>query len=480
MARPRPLAPSKRYAWIVAILALVVGSAVVLQRSGQGAHANTVPYLGMTGMGMAAAPQPWMPSDFAITKHFRQTSGNVGNGWGPPADGGNEPMTADHGAACEGPPATHQIGTGYADIVFICHDHVMTAINSGAYGEVIFQPAQLVDFTNGPATVSISVSTRVTADRDWIDWLFVPFDEQLAVNTDDNDPENYKLPRDSVQVLEHNYSFNIAKAFETVGGAQTQLSTDWWTNLNDLTPASAVTRTPITFVISRTHLTVSAAGHTFVDDQFPTPLPFTQAVFQTAHHDYNPTKDGGAPNTWHWSNLSISSAVPYYLNMAMPDAAGDYSWLGQQITFAPAPSDAHLRFQWFSANNALHATGASISFDGGASWVPLAEQTLANAPTGGVSAINIWQPVPQGATHAILRGPAGWYARDFYVMAANGVASAPPPAQASPTDTPMPPMSTPTPASSPVPLPMNGVPCTVTINGTTRNGTCSGMFSPGH
>jgi hypothetical protein len=433
----------------------------------------------MTGMGMAAAPQPWMPSDFAITKHFRQTSmGVIDNGYGPPADGGNEQMTADHGAACEGPPATHTIGSSYADVAFICHNHVMTALKSGAYGEVLFQPNQLVDFTNGPATVSISVSTLVRADRDWIDWLFVPFDEQLAVNTDINAAENIKLPRDSVQVLEHNYGFNIAKVFETVGGNQMAMNPDWWTKLNDLTPASPTVRTPITFTISRTHFTVSAAGHTFEDEDFPTPLPFTQAVFQTMHHSYNPTKDGGTPNTWHWSNLSISNAVPYYLSMGMPDAAGDYSWLGQSTSFPAAPAGAHLRFQWFSANSALHADGATISFDNGTTWSPLQEQALSETPTGGVSAINIWQPVPQGATRALLRGPGGWYARDFYVMAANGVASPPPASGASPTDTAMPPMSTPSPAASPAPLPMNGVPCTVTIDGTTRTGTCSGTFSP--
>ncbi len=143
MARPRYLAPSKGRAWTLAVLALVVGVVVVLQRSGQGAQADTVPYLGLVNLGMPTAPQPDMPADFAVTKHFRQTSGSVGNGYGPPADSGNEAMTADHGADCSAPPATHPIGTGYADLVFVCHDHLMTAINSGAYGEVLFQPARL-------------------------------------------------------------------------------------------------------------------------------------------------------------------------------------------------------------------------------------------------------------------------------------------------------------------------------------------------
>lgn len=433
---------------LVALLAL---AAVVPN----GAQAAGVPYLGLSAMGMPSAPLPWMPTDFAVTKHFRQSSGALG--YGPPADSGNEPMLADHGADCSAPPATHQQGTDYASLAFICHDHLMTAINSGAYGQVQFQPAQLVDFSSGPATVSISVSTLARADRDWLDWFFVPFNEQLALTTDDNDPENIKLPRDSVQVLEHNYEFTFTKAFETVNGNQTQIPTNWWQNVTDYTPASAVTRTPITFVISRTHLTVSAAGHTFIDTAFPVPLPFTQAVFQSAHHSYDVTKDGGTPNTWHWSDLSISNAVPYYLGMGMPDAAGTYSWLTTRTTFAPAPSGAHLRFQWFNGNYDLHSEGF-VSFDNGATWAVLNEQALTQTPTGGVSAINIWQAVPAGATSAMFRGPAGWYARDFYVMAPAGAVAPTPTASATATPTPSAiatpttaPTRTPQPTSTPVP-----------------------------
>ena len=47
-----------------------------------------------------------------------------------------------------------------------------------------------------------------------------------------------------------------------------------------------------------------------------------------------------------------------------------------------------------------------------------------------------------------------------------------------PTPTPSP-TNTPTPTPTPAPQPINGVPCTVTINGVQQTGTCSGTFTPG-
>jgi hypothetical protein len=489
MARSRRLASRKGYAWIVAALTLVVASAVVLQRSGQGAQANSAPYLGLMNTGMPTAPQPYMPSGFAVTKHLRGSAYNTA-----PFDGGTS-MIADHGADCAGPPATHTESGAYATMLFVCHGHIMTAINSdhNGYGEILFQPDQLVDWSAGPATVSISVSTFKTSGRDWFSFMLVPFNEQEAIVTDGQEAEPIRMPRDTVTWGTcPNNGIAFCDASETINSVNQDVPNhDAWTNLEDIVGASKTIRTPITATISRTHFTLVAGGHTFADGDFAVPLPFTQAVFQVMHHGYTASKDGcqyvpkeqaalglcQAPDTWHWSNLAISSAVPYALDMAMPDAAGDHAGLGHSITFAPAPADAHLRFQWFDA--CCHGVSGSISFDGGQTWAALHVQDMQN-PAGDnpANGSNIWQPVPQGATSALLRGSSGWYARDFYVMAqgaGGGTTSAPTTPASAPTTTPMPPMSAP----SPAPLPINGVPCTVTINGTTRTGTCSGMFSPG-
>src|SRR4051794_24289855 len=42
-------------------------------------------------------------------------------------------LQAEHGADCSGPPSTHETHT-YEGAVFICNNHVMTAINEEGYG----------------------------------------------------------------------------------------------------------------------------------------------------------------------------------------------------------------------------------------------------------------------------------------------------------------------------------------------------------
>ncbi|HEV2236910.1 MAG TPA: hypothetical protein VGR57_09655, partial [Ktedonobacterales bacterium] len=160
---------------IVCVLALALALAASAQPR---AHAATSPYLGLVNMGMPTAPQPYNPADFAITKHQRQTCGTVGNGFGPPADGGTCRITADHGADCGPPPATHPIGMAYKDELFVCHDHLMTAFDPAGAGVLEFQPNVLVDFSAGPATVSIDRSTAITTpneSRDYTEFYFVPF-----------------------------------------------------------------------------------------------------------------------------------------------------------------------------------------------------------------------------------------------------------------------------------------------------------------
>ena len=44
-----------------------------------------------------------------------------------------EPINAQHGADCSGPPASH-VNTSYEGSVFQCRDHLMTSLNAGGYG----------------------------------------------------------------------------------------------------------------------------------------------------------------------------------------------------------------------------------------------------------------------------------------------------------------------------------------------------------
>lgn len=474
---------------------LIVVAALLLVMSAfsptSGASAAPAPYLGLTAMGMPSSPQPYMPSDFALTKHQRQTCGtSIDNGFGPPADGGTCPMIASHGADCSAPPATHPIGMAYADEMFICHDHLMTAFDPNGAGILEFQPNQLVDFSGGPATVSISRSTfNTTANgsRDYTEVYFVPFADQLAYNTDDNIGEVQKEARTYIRVEMRTQGGNTFAATEQVNGVQADLPGDF-TTLEDATGLvdSAVIRTPIAFTLSATHFTLSCNGHVFIDANLPMTFPVTQVVPQFEHVSYDPEKDGDVPNTWHWSDLSISSAVPYYLQMAMPEAVGDYGDLGLQnfISFPAAPAGSFLRFQGFNDQDPNGFAGNyDISFDGGATWTHWASKTPQDMSLG-----SFWQPIPTGAFSAILRGGSGWYARDFYVMSLNGAKPQPTPTPTSmptvtptalpPTPTPIP-TATPSPTVSPTPvtITIQNVPCIVTLNGVQQSGTCSGTFT---
>ena len=72
------------------------------------------------------------------------------------------PMNADHGPDCSPPPATHPISQ-IEQTVFICANHVMTAMNNG-YGAIYLTPPSLLDFRSGPATLESDI-LRTTGSR---------------------------------------------------------------------------------------------------------------------------------------------------------------------------------------------------------------------------------------------------------------------------------------------------------------------------
>ena len=67
-------------------------------------------------------------------------------------------MDAAHGPGCEPPPATHPT-SDYGDAVYLCKDHMMTAINAGGYGMIYLTPDRQIDFSEGEATIRFDVST---------------------------------------------------------------------------------------------------------------------------------------------------------------------------------------------------------------------------------------------------------------------------------------------------------------------------------
>ena len=89
---------------------------------------------------------------------------------------------------------------------------------------------------------------------------------------------------------------------------------------------SRTTRTPVRIVMRPTSMTLSyptVAGASRTVNF--SSLGWTQGVVQFGHHSYTPFKDCEShpficePDTWHWDNISINPAKPFYQRQATPE-----------------------------------------------------------------------------------------------------------------------------------------------------------------
>ena len=88
-------------------------------------------------------------------------------------------MEAHGGTDCSAFPETHRVRE-YADSVFQCDDHLLTAINGEAYALAYLTPAIVTEFSaENPAIIRFEVSTARSSSRDWIDLWITPFDDNL-------------------------------------------------------------------------------------------------------------------------------------------------------------------------------------------------------------------------------------------------------------------------------------------------------------
>jgi hypothetical protein len=67
-----------------------------------------------------------------------------------------EPMETQHGADCAAPPATHPINM-LAQGVFICKNHLMTAIGDSGYGEIALTSNHMADWSSGTTAIKIDI-----------------------------------------------------------------------------------------------------------------------------------------------------------------------------------------------------------------------------------------------------------------------------------------------------------------------------------
>jgi hypothetical protein len=359
--------------------------------------------------GLPDVPMPWNSYDWDITVHSRDvTKFYTFN-----------PMNAAHGAACDPPPATHSISV-YADAVFNCKNHLMTAIDDAGYGVIYLTPNQLVDFSEEEAVVRFDVSTLRTSYRDWVDMYLTPYEDNLQLPLESWLPDLSGQPRRAVHISLFGDS-SVFNAFVIKNFNSVQLDGLWWIDYDSFLEPSATLRTTFELRITKDHLTFGMPAYNFwwVDKDISPPLDWDKAVLQLGHHSYNPTKDCPLPacsaNSWHWDNVYISPALKFTMIHATQRYV-DATLPSNKVTFSStAPPNAYLRFSAIGTN-------IQVSFDSGQTWQPALLQASGEAFNSGTFQ-SYWMPIPAGISNVRFKGENGWaspwHARDVTIWANN-------------------------------------------------------------
>ncbi|MCS7054584.1 MAG: hypothetical protein NZM18_00180 [Thermoflexales bacterium] len=345
-------------------------------------------------------PQPWEPAHWDVTVHSRDV-----NTWYQ-----LEAMPTNHGPDCAPPPAEHIISS-YEDAVYLCRNHLMTAIQAAGYGVIYLTPNHMVDFSQGTATIRFDVSTLRTSMRDWIDLWISPYDDHLQLPLD-MEVDLSGPPRRAVQVrmdLSGNYfDLVIYRDFQATVIDGPPIPYDQF-----LTP-SPRRRDTFELQISRTRIKFGMPAYNFywIDTAIPD-LGWGQGVVQFGHHSYNPLKDCTScrAGTWHWDNITISPARPFTM---IPASRRFADRANPAVTLAaPTPANARLRFAGIGPN-------LQVRFNGGA-WQPAQLQAHDARYFKDEHFRSFWMPIPAGVTQVEFRGDlwwgADWHVRDISVWA---------------------------------------------------------------
>jgi hypothetical protein len=336
---------------------------------------------------------------------------------------------AAHGPACEPPPASHPV-TAYEDAVYLCKDHMMTAMNASGYGMIYLTPDRLVDFSHGEAVIRVDISTLRTSVRDWWDIWITPFDDNLQLPLDlANDVDAAGPPRRAIriglgtenQIEAELYVDHMAVDFGVY--PENQIPALWGVGYESFLEPGAKRRDTFEVRLSKDHLKVGMPEYDFwwIDEDLPE-LDWSSGVVQFGHHSYNPTKGCGtennpAPavescvsNTWHWDNVIIDPSIPF--DISVPDRRRASPEEPIIELAEPVGEGGELRFT---------AIGEAIRvrFDDDP-WTPaVPQQTLAATPTEHFT--SYWMEIPAGTSSVTFTGTEWfedpWLVRDVSVWA---------------------------------------------------------------
>lgn len=339
--------------------------------------------------GEPAVPESWRSPNWDVTVHSRSLNHLYELA----------PMEAGHRADCSPPPAVHSV-SAYDETVYLCSNHIMTAINDEGHGVIYLTPNQMVDFSEGEAVVQFDVSTARSSSRDWIDLWVTPYEENLQLPAKDWLPDLSGEPQRAVQI-EMGFEGTRFQAFLIEDHEAVPLTSDETLNYADYFETSEQELQSFELRISQTHLRFGMPENDiwWLDTPIEA-LDWDTGIVQIGHHSYDPRKDCDtcSPNTWHWDNVTVDPAIPFTMVHADRRFVDPTSSDAVSLT-APAPDGAHLRFAGIGAN-------LEVTFDGGRSWQPAEIQQQEKLEED--KFWSYWMPVPAGTQEIGFRGEAWW------------------------------------------------------------------------
>lgn len=350
--------------------------------------------------GLPVTPQPWNPADWDVAVHSRDRET-----WQL-----LDSMQVGHGPGCEPPPGQHTNNT-YEGAVFLCKDHLMTALRADGYGVIYITPNQLVDFSNGEAVIKLDVSTLRTTNRDWWDiWITRPQDN-LVAPLEQWLPDLNGEPQNAVHIR-LNFGNGAAPSGVFIGEIVTNfnamaLPRARFAGYETLFIPSALQRRTFELRISQTHIRFGLPGFNYwwIDTDIA-PLEWDTGVVSIGTHSYNPLKQCPAcqPSTYHWDNISINPAVPFTILRANRRfiSPATTSFVDFPV---PLTTAGYLRFSGIGER-------LEVSFDNGQTW-----QTAVIQAQEGYHDDHFrtyWTSAPIGTERVRFRGER-WFGGDWHI-----------------------------------------------------------------